>query len=187
MAVQHKLVHTTPNGTQVWVRRGGISYYDFVVAYQRPGSPQYEPKHTDIVREIYQKLVRLPDATRLLIDHILEEFIRSDAGISRYPPSLQRFSPEHVGRFQALGLGEVGDYDVELLLVIVELVEIQEFTNRPGGWLPGQLFRTIRDDWQNVGEVGRLTVWVRGDPEEQRRLLAQRKEFIRELQEIMRG
>lgn len=55
--------------------------------------------------------------------------------IDYFPPRLQFFRPEHVAPFQELD--KVGEFSVEFLLVVTELLAIQEKTNYPKGSIQG--------------------------------------------------
>jgi hypothetical protein len=59
--------------------------------------------------------------------------------VDSFPPSLQFFRPEHVEPFKELD--KVGEFTVEFLLVVTELMAIQEKTNYPTGSLTESLYR----------------------------------------------
>ncbi|MGQ9803045.1 MAG: hypothetical protein ACUVSH_04275 [Anaerolineae bacterium] len=82
--------------------------------------------------------------TLQLVDHIINEIILKVRPSNSNPPLLQLFSPDHVTRFQTLD--KYGEYSVEFLLVISELIMIQEKTNYPQGVMNLNLFRLFRDE-----------------------------------------
>jgi len=59
--------------------------------------------------------------------------------INYFPPRLQFFRPEHTEPFKELD--KVGEFTVEFLLVVSELLAIQEKTNYPKGSLTESLYR----------------------------------------------
>lgn len=59
-----------------------------------------------------------------------------------FPPKLLTFSKEHITQFKELD--NYGEYSVEFLLVITELIMIQEKTNYPGGAMNLSLFHKFR-------------------------------------------
>lgn len=59
--------------------------------------------------------------------------------IDYFPPKLQFFKPEHVEPFK--DLDRVGEFSVEFMLVVTELMAIQEKTNYPKGSLTESLYR----------------------------------------------
>jgi hypothetical protein len=73
-----------------------------------------------------------------LKDHILT-MLRNLRPTNSFPPSLQFFQPDHVERFRELD--RVGEFTVEFLLVVTELIGIQEKTNYPQGSLTESLYR----------------------------------------------
>lgn len=79
-----------------------------------------------------------------LVDHIIHEIVQKVFPSTSNPPGLQVFSPNHVAKFQALDA--YGEYSVEFLLVITELMIIQEKTNYPQGRMSLNLFRLFRDE-----------------------------------------
>lgn len=76
-----------------------------------------------------------------LVDHIIS-FTQTVKPSDSMPPQLQLFSPERVSYFQELN--KYGEYTVDFLLVISELIMIQEKTNYPDGTLHIRPFRLFR-------------------------------------------
>jgi len=56
---------------------------------------------------------------------------------------LQIFRPEQVGQFKELD--QYGEYSVEFILVVTELIMIQEKTNYPNGTMNLTLFKKFRN------------------------------------------
>jgi len=61
--------------------------------------------------------------------------------VSSFPPSLQFFKPEHTESFR--DLDRVGEFSVEFMLVVTELMAIQEKTNYPEGSLTESLYKNF--------------------------------------------
>lgn len=59
--------------------------------------------------------------------------------IDSFPPTLHFFKPEHVEPFK--DLDKVGEFTVEFLFVVTELMAIQEKTNYPEGSLTESLYK----------------------------------------------
>jgi hypothetical protein len=72
----------------------------------------------------------------------LDLFDKVQAATS-FPPSLQIFHPSAVKPFEFLD--QVGEFTVEFLLVVNELIFIQEKTNYPGGIEPRRLYEDFKD------------------------------------------
>ena len=160
MTTEHQVaVHTTKAGVQVYVEPGNIGKrrWDFKVSHSVEEGDPYPVTHGDLVCETYRKgLAAGDDGFKALVAHLLD-VIEKAKGVDRFPPSLAQFKHDDVARLQAIGLDKVGEYDLELFLVLFELVQIQEFTNYPNGWAPGKLFQQIRDNPEDLDEVAYRT------------------------------
>ncbi len=137
-------IYKTSNGVIVYVSKGGKSLYNFKVQYQEPGKRVRTPKHIHLIIDLYMKRAGNRQLTLQLIDHIVEGIILRVTPSTSNPPVLQIFSPQHVDRFRALDA--YGEYSVEFLLVITELITIQERTNYPQGVMNLKLFELFRDE-----------------------------------------
>ncbi len=89
---------------------------------------------------MYVKYASNPQLTFKLKEHILS-MLESIQPVSCFPPCLQYFKPEHVKLFE--DLDRVGEFTVEFMLVVTELVAIQEKTNYPQGSLTESLYRAF--------------------------------------------
>ena len=149
-------IYITANGVNVYVGPGKISTWDFVVSYVEEGAEPCRVYHRDFIRDIYIKRNTHSLCTRDLVDHLIE-VINNTGGVGHFPPEIVQFDVTHVERFQEGGLGDAGGYDLELFLVMFELVQIQEETNHPNGWLPRTLYSTLRRNPRNLECVAYLT------------------------------
>ncbi len=180
---QRNLMLTTANGAKVYVEPGTKSRWDFRVSHSRTEDTPYTVFHRDFVREVYQRRAVQPLITDQLIDHFIC-IIKNARGVTSFPPSLVQFRQEQVEHFRNMGLKDISKYDIELLLVLFELVQIQEETNYPNGWVPTKLWTTIKNEGDNLEEVAYLTEVVvpkRENPV----TLAARDNLLCELTEIM--
>ncbi|GBC91458.1 MAG: hypothetical protein N2045_07015 [Fimbriimonadales bacterium] len=134
------IIHTTQDGVEIAVKPGKKpqSSYDFVVQYKEPGKRWRTPKHVHLVVELYVKEAYNRQLTHQLRDHLLWVFDKVKP-ITEYPPALQVYDPAHAARFRRLD--DVGEFGVEFLLVVSELIFIQEKTNYPDGSLTYELYR----------------------------------------------
>lgn len=134
------IIHRTQTGVEIAVKSGEKpqSPYDFVVQYREPGKRWRTPKHIHLVVELYVKEAYNKQLTHQMRDHLLQVF-QEVKPITQYPPSLQVYQPAHVIPFKELDA--VGEFSVEFLLVVSELIFIQEKTNYPEGSLTYELYR----------------------------------------------
>lgn len=130
-------IYTTRKGVEILVYPGKKSPHDFVVRFKEPGKRERTPAHVHVIVEMYVKYAYDPCLALKLRDHILQ-MMENIRPINSFPPQLQFFSPEHVERFQRLD--DVGEFTVEFLLVVTELLAIQEKTNYPHGSLTQSLY-----------------------------------------------
>ncbi len=138
------LIYTTSNGTRIYVQKGGKSDFDFKVRYQEPGKNKRTPQHIHLIIDLYMKKVGNKELTMRLVDHLIKDVILKVRPSMENPPALQVFSPDHIWPFQ--DLDAYGEYSVEFLLVVGELIIIQEKTNYPYGTMTERLFRSFRDE-----------------------------------------
>ena len=149
-----RLFRTTQDGIGIYTEPGQKSAYDFVVRYRQPGKRMRTPKHIHIIADLYQKRGAKPGLVNDFVDHIIG-IIGATAPASSYPPVLRAFDEGQIGRFA--GLDDIGEYGVEFLLVVIELIMIQERTNYPNGDMNRRLFRKFRDGEDIFGVVGAAT------------------------------
>ena len=135
-----EVIYTTQKNVQIIVYPGRKieSPYDFIVKFKESNKKERTPSHVHLIVEIYVKYAYDPSLTLKLKEHILEMFSQIKP-ISSFPPTLQFFRPEHIVPFKELD--NVGEFTVEFLLVVTELIAIQEKTNYPEGSLTESLYR----------------------------------------------
>jgi hypothetical protein len=136
------LVYTTKANVQVGVYPGRKpeSPYDFIVKFREPNKRERTPAHVHLIVEMYVKYAHNPLLTLRLKDHILT-MLSQIKPIDSFPPTLQFFKPEHTEPFK--DLDKVGEFTVEFLLIVTELMAIQERTNYPAGSLTESLYKAF--------------------------------------------
>ena len=136
------LVYTTKANVQVGVYPGRKpeSPYDFIVKFREPNKRERTPAHVHLIVEMYVKYAHNPSLTLKLKDHILT-MLSQTKPIDSFPPTLQFFKPEHIEPFK--DLDKVGEFTVEFLLIVTELMAIQEKTNYPQGSLTESLYKAF--------------------------------------------
>jgi hypothetical protein len=138
------LIYTTRKNVQILVYPGRKpqSPYDFIVKFREPGKRERTPAHVHLIVEMYVKHAYNPVLTLKLKERILE-MLKTVQPADKFPPSLQFFTPERIQELteEFKELDEVGEFTVEFLLVVTELIAIQEKTNYPTGTLTESLYR----------------------------------------------
>ncbi len=135
-------IYTAQNGTVIGVVKGGKSLYNFRVKYRGQGKQERTPKHMHVIIDLYMKLVGNEPLTMRMVDHIINNIILKVSPATAFPPKLQIFQPSQVQTYQVLN--QYGEYPVDFLLVVTELIQIQEKTNYPTGTLNLNLFQLFR-------------------------------------------
>lgn len=137
-----QLIWTTERGVEIVVEAGRKSEHDFVVKYRAPQRSRNwrTPKHIHLIVELYVKEAYHPRLTYELRDYLISVYNKVQP-ISQYPPNLQVYQKGDEQRF--LSLDAVGEYSVEFLLVVSELIFIQEKTN----YSQGSLTRALYEDF----------------------------------------
>ncbi|MCL0068054.1 hypothetical protein M1N67_03930 [Peptococcaceae bacterium] len=122
------LIYTTKANVQIGVYPGRKpeSLYDFIVKFREPGKRERTPAHVHLIVEMYVKHAHNPLLTLKLKEHILT-MLKSIKPVDSFPPSLQFFKTEHIEPFK--DLDRVGEFTVEFLLVVTELMAIQAYGN----------------------------------------------------------
>jgi hypothetical protein len=144
------LIYTTAENVQIFVEPGKKSTYDFIVRFRQPGGRLRTPRHVHLIVEMYVKQAHDAVLTMRLRDHLLGLFDQI-ASVTVFPPTLQLHQSDDVRPFQ--GLNAVGEFSVEFLLVVSELIFIQEKTNYPSGSLTQGLYRAfgVKDRFSVIG------------------------------------
>lgn len=136
------LIYKTHEGVEIFVEPGRKGPLDFKVTFRdrRVSQRRRTPRHIHLVVELYVKKAFDKVLTHKLRDHLLWIFDQIQP-IHSFPPSLQVFQSQHITPFKALD--QVGEFSVEFLLVVSELIFIQEKTNYPQGSLTRRLYEAF--------------------------------------------
>ena len=179
-------VYNTAAGVNVYVEPGILEHseWDFAVSYGRTAASARKVTHGDFIRDIYLKRNAHSAGTLALVRHFLE-VISNAQGVAHFPPRLIQFDLDQVQRLRNGGLIDAGGMDLELLLVLFELVQIQEETNFPGGWLPTKLYTTVRDDRLNLECIAYLTEIAVPSNEHIREKVEARDKLLADLRRIV--
>ena len=141
--MSYQEIYITESGIEILIYRGNKSEFDFIVKYREPGKRIRTPKHIHLVIDLYIKKCFNEQLTMRLVDHFLD-IINRIQPVGEFPPRLQIFSETHIEEFS--GVNNFGEYSVEFVLVVFELIMIQEKTNYPTGTLNLNLFQKFRNN-----------------------------------------
>src|SRR3989338_116852 len=126
-----KLMHTTKERINVFVSKGEKkeSQFDFRVHYQEPNKRVRTPKHIHIIIDLYMKLSKNQELTLKFVDYLIS-MMQSLTPETKFPPSVQ-ISNHPFSDFSELN--QYGEYNVEFICAVTELIMMQEKTNYPNG------------------------------------------------------
>jgi len=135
-------IYKTGNETIIGVVEGSKSKFDFRVKYKEIDKRERTPKHMHIIIDLYMKLVGNEKLTIELIDHIIDNIISKVEPTKNFPPQIQIFHKHNVEKFSELD--RYGEYPIDFLLIVIELIQIQEKTNYPDGKINLELFKLLK-------------------------------------------
>jgi hypothetical protein len=136
-------VHLTADGIEVIVFPGKTSPENFAIKYRKSPEKQRTPRLIHFIIDLYIKRTGNLELTNQLIDHIIVNVVGKVLPIPSFPPTLTTFSSATARNFAELD--NYGDYSVELLLVVLELMVARRKTVSPGDSKFLDFFRKYRD------------------------------------------
>ncbi len=148
----YTLMHTTKDGVKILVSKGSKkeSPFDFRVHYQEPNKRVRTPKHIHLIIDLYMKLSRNEELTLKLVDYLIN-MMKKLKPVTQYPPSLQVYDKQDLSEFEELN--NYGEYSVEFIVVVTELIMIQEKTNYPAGTMNVKVFERFKDKHDDIFAV----------------------------------
>ncbi|MBI2451843.1 hypothetical protein HYV50_02060 [Candidatus Pacearchaeota archaeon] len=152
MAANLKLMHTTKEGVKVFVSKGNKpeSPFDFRVHYQEPEKRIRTPKHIHLIIDLYMKLSHKKNLTIKLVEYLID-IMKKLKPETKFPPTLQVYDKKDIAQFKELN--KYGEYSVEFIFVVTELIMIQEKTNYPTGTMNVKVFERFRDKYDDIFSV----------------------------------
>lgn len=153
-------MHTTRDGIKIFVSKGSKeeSPFDFRVHYQEPEKRVRTPKHIHIIIDLYMKLSKNKKLTLKLVDYLIDMMKKLEPE-TKFPPSLQAYDKKDIDKFKELD--KYGQYSVEFILVVTELIMIQEKTNYPTGTMNVKVFEKFRDKHNDIFSVVSAATFTR--------------------------
>lgn len=145
----------------IYVFQGKLSQFDIVIKYKKDGKRIRTPKHIHWVVDILMKMQGDENLTKkylLAIQNcwnICEPLTNNNFATLK---SLIESGEKDIEIEQYLGLNAFGEYDVEFLYVLMELLAVQEKTNRADAYMFGniieELLETDRDIFKIISTAG---------------------------------
>lgn len=146
---------------EIFVFQGNLSEFDIVIKYKKDGSRIRTPKHIHWVVDVLMKMQGNEDLTKRFLHMIHICWNRCTPIDNNDYDTLK----ELIIRGESVviiedyeDLNAYGEYDVEFLYVLMELLAVQEKTNRADAYMFGsiieQLLEVDRDIFKIVSTAG---------------------------------
>ncbi|MBQ7396458.1 MAG: hypothetical protein IJW08_07965 [Lentisphaeria bacterium] len=148
----------------IYVFQGNLSQFDIVIKYRKDrkdGKRIRTPKHIHWVVDILMKIQGNEPLTKRYLKTI-QDCWKTCAPLTNNDfntlKALIEDGEEKIDIQQYFDLNEFGEYDVEFLYVLMELLAVQEKTNRTDaymfGEIIGELLETERDIFKIISTAG---------------------------------
>ncbi|MGM0365209.1 MAG: hypothetical protein ACQEP5_01590 [Actinomycetota bacterium] len=134
------LIYRTSDNVDIYVDKGIKSVNDFIVKYRQPGKRKRTPKHIHLLIDLLIKKCCDKELTMKFVKKLFGTLRKIEPSKS-FPPKFQCFNKADYDVFNKLN--NYGEYSVEFLAAIFDLIMIQEKTNYPDGILNKQFYKSF--------------------------------------------
>ena len=145
----------------IYVFQGKLSQFDIVIKYRKDGTRLRTPKHIHWVVDILMKMQGNEELTKRYLHtiqtcwNICQPLTNNDYETLK---ALIENGEADIRIEQFVALNQYGEYDVEFLYVLMELLAVQEKTNRADAYMFGsiieELLETDRDIFKIISTAG---------------------------------
>lgn len=140
----------------IYVFKGDISKYDILIKYNKKGGTLRTPKHIHWVTDMLMKM----QADKPLTQEFLKEIQTNWEGATGLENNDYETLKELVTDYAAdlnlskyCGLNSYGEYDVEFLYTLLDLLATQEKTNNPNAYMFGNIIKALLDDNLDIFKI----------------------------------
>ena len=145
----------------IYVFQGNLSQFDIVIKYKKDGKRIRTPKHIHWVVDILMKMQGNEELTKeylLAIQNCWNTCVPLSNNDFYTLKDLIETGEKDIKIGQFFDLNVFGEYDVEFLYVLMELLAVQEKTNRADAYMFGkiieELLETDRDIFKIISTAG---------------------------------
>lgn len=145
----------------IYVFQGSLSEFDILIKYRKDGTRIRTPKHIHWVVDVLMKMQGNEPLTKQYLAKIQDCWIQCVPLENNSYETLRTLIENGEATIeieQFTGLNVYGEYDVEFLYVLMELLAVQEKTNRADAYMFGkiieELLETDRDIFKIVSRAG---------------------------------
>ncbi|MBQ9976548.1 MAG: hypothetical protein IJP16_08550 [Clostridia bacterium] len=140
----------------IYVFQGDLSQFDIVIKYKKDGKRIRTPKHIHWVVDILMKMQGNEDLTKkylLAIQNCWNTCVPLTNNDFATLKSLIENGEEDIEITQFFELNVFGEYDVEFLYVLMELLAVQEKTNRSDAYMFGNIIEELLEADRDIFKI----------------------------------
>ena len=150
----------------LYVFQGGISEFDILIKYRKGETRLRTPKHIHWVIDVLIKMQYKKDLVRELLNQMKDVWESSTGLQDNSYEVLKRLIEDYATRTQMERfeeLSQYGEYPIDFLFVLMELLSTQEKTNRADAYMFGQIIdELLEEDYDIFSIVSRAGFTGRG-------------------------
>ncbi len=140
----------------IYVFQGTLSKYDIIIKYRKDGTRIRTPKHIHWAVDILMKMQGDETLTRKYLEAIQVcwntcEPLRNNDYETLKKLILDGEKGIEIDRYKSLN--DYGEYDVEFLYVLMELLAVQEKTNRPDAYMFGNIISELLEVDRDIFKI----------------------------------
>lgn len=140
----------------IYVFQGGLSQFDILIRYKKDGKRIRTPKHIHWVVDILMKMQGNEALTKrylLAIQNCWNSCVQLVNNEFETLKALIENGEEDIEITQFFDLNMFGEYDVEFLYVLMELLAVQEKTNRADAYMFGKIIEELLDTDRDIFSI----------------------------------
>ena len=140
----------------IYVFQGNLSQFDIVIKYKKDGTRIRTPKHIHWVVDVLMKMQGNEILTKkylLVIQNCWKSCIPLTNNDYETLKALIENGENDIDIAQFFSLNDFGEYDVEFLYVLMELLAVQEKTNRADAYMFGKIIEELLDTDRDIFKI----------------------------------
>ena len=140
----------------IYVFQGNLSQFDIVIKYKKDGKRIRTPKHIHWVVDILMKMQGNEELTKkylLAIQNCWNNCVPLSNNDFKTLKNLIENGEKDIEIEQYFALNSFGEYDVEFLYVLMELLAVQEKTNRADAYMFGKIIEELLEADRDIFKI----------------------------------
>ena len=140
----------------IYVFQGNLSQFDIVIKYKKDGKRIRTPKHVHWVVDVLMKMQgdeKLTKKYLLAIQNCWNTCVPLSNNDFETLKKLIENGEKDIEIEQYFGLNAFGEYDVEFLYVLMELLAVQEKTNRADAYMFGKIIEELLEADRDIFKI----------------------------------